>query len=408
MLVTRTILSPALALFVSASFVLAGCPRAGGPGDGGDVVSPLDTRDATPPPPPPLDVPDVPRPPDAPIDTPPPPPPPPDVLDVPDAPTDTPPPPDGDAAMPSGGTYTYVINAMSIDLDDTTTTSHTGFDLDGLCSVETDVDGCYFEDFVSGLDPDQNRPATCSAPGAGCRGCVDNRLPSLANTIGSMIDYRAMITDAINTSRRVYLVQLTGVDSLVDDPDVTVSLYEGVPTFSSDCARVVADREYAVARSSLRPGGTTLADAAFRLSGRIAAGRLAIAGASADVFALPPVALMSAGTTASDLRLHAPRLRVDLTATTGARGNLGGRAGGREMVDALCASAPMYCTLVRSVIANLIDIAPSPPLSSGLCADTTTMVYGDMGMGLGFTMVTARISATSPIVDARPAGVCGG
>lgn len=313
---------------------------------------------------------------------------------------------------PSGEVYTYVVDSFAI--DPSNAVALTGFNLDGLFSGDDDVNGCGFVDAISFIDPDQNTGPRCAIPDFSCRGGVDNQLPRVVDdldSLGPLSGYRARLAAAIATSARAYLVRVSGVQSLADDSGVTVAVYEGLPTFATGCDGVLPDREYLVARTALRDGGTTLDDARLRARGRIRAGRLDVFFGPQDRLALPPLAAPGAPAfsgMASDLPLRRLRLRVDLTATNGRWGNLGGAIPGRETLESLCASLPAYCTVFRVVAPSYLDLPPDPPLAMGGCYVNAQMPFGDVGAGLGFTLVRARIREDLPVSDARPAGACGG
>lgn len=318
-----------------------------------------------------------------------------------------------------GMEYVYVIDNLSIDMDDTASMPHTGFNLDGLFSGENDANGCMFEDFTSMLDPDQNCSMVnamgmcmaspnmgCAAGSAGCRGGVDNRLPSLANTLGSMLDLRATLSTQITSNQLSLLLRVSDVNDLQNDPNVTVRLYAGYPTRTTDCMTVQAGAEYTISADALMPGATSIDQALFNFQGSIVAGRLRVDGSTSmnGRFMLPLPEIMGMRIA---LNLYNPQLRINLTADQGTAGNLGGAVRAGEAITAVTQVAPMYASLVRSVIGNLVDIQPMPPLTSGLCYDNMTMMYGSIGMGLGITARSARIATTNTIQTARPAGVCG-
>ena len=318
--------------------------------------------------------------------------------------------------------FTYVLNALSVDMSEDPAMPHTGFNLDNLFSNGMGAMDCQHEDYFSTIDTDQNcmMPAATGACPAGamntgcmasnnmgaCRGGVDNQLPVLASTIEAVasMDVRALITNQINSSGIVLLVRLSDVNGdlgpTLNDDSVVVRLYVGYPTFTSGCTSVMADREYQVARSSLRTGGTTLDDAKFEFRGSIVNGRLRVQSMAPFPLPLPEVMGVSL-----QLDLQNALLRADLAAdNTAARGNLGGGVLGQQVVDTVARAFPQFLSTVQAAISGLIDIQ-----QAGVCADrmSNPARYGAIGLGLGFTTVKARISTATPIADRAMPGACG-
>jgi hypothetical protein len=145
-----------------------------------------------------------------------------------------------DAIVPPpgpGATFTFVFDSLAIDPTDSPDVPHTGFDLDSLYSTDTDMGGCDHPDYYSIYDNDQHcltRTETCSVtpnPGCartnpGCRGGVDNQLPTLANTLetATNTDVRTALQTAVTTSRFSVLLRLSGVNDSRNDGSVRVSL----------------------------------------------------------------------------------------------------------------------------------------------------------------------------------------
>ncbi|MEI8258130.1 MAG: hypothetical protein WCJ30_20830, partial [Deltaproteobacteria bacterium] len=295
--------------------------------------------------------------------------------------------------------YVYVLNAISVDPDDSPARPHTGFDIDGRQSTTSDVVGCLKADFASALDPDQNAPSGCVFGTPGCNGGVDNQFPTMATTILSVtgMDARVGLTTAVNHSQLVFMLRLTRVDSFADDADVGVQIYTGFPTFSTGCTSVLPGRTYQVDSRSITAGGSTLDNALFSATAQIVAGRLRFTGSDTSVFTL-------SGTGLLPIALHAMRLRGDVTPTGIANGNLGGWDTGDDLVAQLTTIAPTYAALLPSVIGGFVDYQ-----MMGICIDRTVHPWhlGGVSLGTGFSAVPAVIDPVTPIAAAQRVGTCG-
>jgi hypothetical protein len=349
-----------------------------------------------------------------------------------------PPPPDGgtadtgvtpaDGSNPTDGgggmerTLTYVINDLTVDetpADELTPIA--GFNLDGRhSSVETTPptpNSCEKPDSPSRLDQDQNCPmamvdamtgrcmsmtAMC-APGAGCRGGVDNGLPAILDAIGAAasaqfpMGLRPELRNQIRSNSISLVVRVTGVNDLTADDSVTVKVYTGYPTRTTMCDSVVTDGEYAIAADSLNTA-TDIESAKITFPGRIVGGRLIVS--MPGMFPLPLPDIMGARL---NLNLTNAQLRVNLTATGGTAGNLGGSFNGSQLLTAIQMLAPDFAMQAIMIIGGFVDIE-----RDGICSMRMAMPprFGDIGVGLGFTLTTARTTAMS--ATARPAGACGG
>lgn len=315
--------------------------------------------------------------------------------------TDTGPRPDAGPGME----YWYAVNALTID-QDMPSNPYTGFNLDGRASDINDDVGCFHDDYFSALDPDQNCTGATACTGScmmgagGCLGGVDNQLPALAATIqtAAMQDVRALLADQINNNKITILARLSDVQSLTADDSVTVRLYLGYPTRQTNCTSVVADSEYVVDSDSLMPGATSVDQAKFTFTGSIVGGRLRVGGNSTQ-FILP---LPVMGQTL-ELALSSTQLRLNVTATAGTQGNLGGYVLGSQVVTAVTMLAPDFATVVQGAIGGFVDVQVN-----GICDDPSMNphAYGGIAVGLGLTTTSARLAA-NPIVADRPVGACG-
>ncbi len=324
-----------------------------------------------------------------------------------------------DATTDAGAaqTYTFVLDQLQIDADDLPENPHTGFNLDDLFSTESDPLGCAHPDFYSLYDNDQHCTAVSNerctvmpnpgcARGTGCSGGVDNQLPTLANTINTVMsgtDIRATLADTVTNNKLALIVRVSGVNDLTNDSSVRVAIYRGFPTFTAGCTSVTGGREYSVDRSFLSAGATDIdtgANVAF--DGAIVNGRLQVRAGTATggVFNLP----LSFSGFNIVLPLHQLQVRANITATGLANGSLGGWVGGSDVVDAVAMIAPDYVAVVRGVIAGLVDIQINMS-----CGDSSANppTYGGIAVGLGLRAVPATISTTTPIADMQAAGTCG-
>lgn len=134
------------------------------------------------------------------------------------------PPPTEDAALPDGryfegagymlpGSHVNVVKRIGV-----TTMIEPGvtkgFDLDGRTSDYTDEESCRHGDFV---DPDG-------------REGIDNQLAAIWSDLYPLVGeaVEALLQGAINEGRVLVMMELVGVDDLVDDDDVTFNVYRGL------------------------------------------------------------------------------------------------------------------------------------------------------------------------------------
>nr|BAL56289.1 hypothetical protein HGMM_F36A01C24 [uncultured delta proteobacterium] len=328
-----------------------------------------------------------------------------------------------DATRPADGgtdggtekTYTYVLSSLTIDRDDSGP-KH-GFNLDNLFSNAAVPSDCNHEDHFARYpeDNDQNCPRvnsdnTCAVtpnPGCamgapGCRGGVDNQLPAIADAIeaATSMDVRQLLNETVTQNKFALIVRITGVNNLMNDDRVRLFLYRGFPTFSTNCNTVEPGRTYQIDQASLRSGGTTLDDAQFAFDGRIVNGRLQVTAPTGSIdLPLPEVRGQRI-----TLTLQSPQVRVNLTDTEGRSGNLGGAVSGNQLRDTVVRFAPDYASQVNTLLGSVVDIE-----AMGVCVDNTTNPprYGNIGLGLGFTMVEARIAETNTFATSQMPGTCG-
>ncbi|MFO0558435.1 MAG: hypothetical protein U0269_10500 [Polyangiales bacterium] len=331
-------------------------------------------------------------------------------------------PTDGGGGGP-GMTYTYVISELTVSpvpLD--SNSAITGFNLDNIYSVNSEGSlpdtprSCDRPDSPSMLDQDQNCPmggwnmatGACGmnmrcAPGAGCRGGVDNQLPGILDAIEAAasssfpMGIRSELTSQINQNKISLVVRVTGVNSLTDDNEVTVKVYNGYPTFTTGCDSVQPMREYAIAADSLNTA-SDIESAKIQFPGRIVGGRLQVT--APGMFPLPLPEIMGRSVM---LTLTNAQLRVNLTATGGTGGNLGGSFNGSQLLTAIQSLAPDFAMQAATIIGGFVDIE-----ENGICRPmpgSMNPMFGGIGVGLGFSLVPATTAAMS--APSRGAGTCG-
>jgi len=322
----------------------------------------------------------------------------------------------GDTAVGPSMSYAFVLDTVTIDANDDTTRPHTGFNLDNLFSDGLSPNDCNTEDMYSTIDQDQNcnMPANSVCPAASgttgcmwtatntCEGGVDNQLPKLANTLQfTGMNIRTLLSDQIRTNRTALLMRVTDVESLVNDPSVTVKLYLAYPDFTTDCTMVATDREYTIAQASLTSTTTTnIEDATYVFQGSISGGRLRVQRTGTFELNIPT------GGRNLPFPLVNPQIRVSLAANgmTGTNGNLGGAVRGEAVRAAVQSLAPQFASQVDQALPSVADMQ-----DMGMCINVqaTPPRYGAIGIGAGFTITKARISTARPVSSAQRAGTCG-
>lgn len=333
--------------------------------------------------------------------------------------------------VPAAGeqTYTYVISNLTVDETPTDANSvQAGFNLDGIYTAE---DGstpfsCGKPDQPSDLDRDQNAPGAMvnamtgrapaanpgCAPGAGCRGGVDNQLPNIVDAIGTALSMqfpdgiRPVLRQQIQGNSISLVVRITGVNDLMNDESVQLKIYAAYPTFTTNCNTVAPDREYAISTASVM-GGNIETPTIPAFNARIVAGRLLVS--MPGQFPLPLPEIMG---TQVNLTLTNAQLRLNLTEAAGTRGNLGGMFNGSQLLDIIQRAAPTFVMQAAGIIGGFVDIQEPVPtegtMMQGLCVDRMNPMmprFGNIGVGLRFETVRATVAAMP--AAARPAGACG-
>lgn len=320
-------------------------------------------------------------------------------------------------------TYTYVISELTVSETPTDSNSPiTGFNLDNLYSVNGDgmlpdtPNSCDKPDYPSMLDHDQNCPMAgwnpmtgrCGmnmrcAPGPGCRGGVDNQLPGIVDAIETAasssfpMGIRNELSSQIRQNRLSLIVRVTGVNSFENDDDVTVKIYNAFPTFTTGCDSVQPGREYAIDSDSLN-SPSDIESAKIQFPGRIVGGRLQVT--APGMFPLPLPEIMN---TSIMLTLTNAQLRVNLSASGGTGGNIGGSFNGSQLLTAIRRLAPDFEMQAATIIGGFVDIE-----ENGICrpmSGSMNPMFGGIGVGLGFSLVSARTAAMP--ARSRATGTCG-
>lgn len=301
--------------------------------------------------------------------------------------------PGPDVVTPSSRTYDYALVQLSIDSNTSASFAHTGFNLDGRYSpaVGQQPADCDHRDFYSSIDPDQNRDGCTRGPAA-CVGGVDNQFPELASASQMLVDWRQLYATEVAAGRITYLLRVEGVESLINDNQVIVSIFKGHPMFPS-CGRIGSlAQPYAIDQPSLLAGV-----ARFRYAGVIRNGRLSLAvapGSVGNFFELPTPSFFRE----APLGLSSFNLRVTLTPDAGVDGNLGGRTPRANLITVFTSNplAAMYRNVIEGLVNGLTDIQTM---------NSCDAPNGAVGMGMGFSLVRAVIQPT-PVFGPVP-GMCG-
>lgn len=250
--------------------------------------------------------------------------------------------------------------------------------------------------------------------GAGCVGGVDNQLPNILDAFGTTLPMRfpdgmrPVMKAEVRWGRHPLLLVVSGVESFENDPEVELSIYDAVPTFSRDCGSAIPDREYAIVAESV-VAADVQRSIYGKFQGSISAGRLRSRGLGfplywpADTLGLPPRSV-----------LQNARINMDLRDSGGRRGNVGGYVSGDSVIESLVAgfSGRLVRTQIEGILGGFVDIqCPVPTAStmmSGTCVNrmVTPTRFGNIGMGFGISVVRARLAPM--LATGRPPEVCDG
>lgn len=236
----------------------------------------------------------------------------------------------------SSSTLTFVVNLLSIP---SPTDMSPGFNLDQLDSREPASDAeadCehHAMDYVSTTDPDHVG--------------VDNALAGLLSILG---DLDSTLAEQISSGSVLLLIEVTGVDSIEYDSQISLQLYRGqvpgggMPTLGDD-GRLAPDQTFEVMETLGSP-----------VDGDIFDGRV-----RASVSALP-LSLNVMGATVS-LTVGSPEVRFDIAAAddgslTLGNGSIGGILTHDDISMAVNMINPDFVSTVESVWPTYADITPS-------------------------------------------------
>jgi hypothetical protein len=314
-------------------------------------------------------------------------------------------------AFGTGRTLTYALWQIVVEgTPPDHLTPIAGFNLDG---VYTDLDGiegvCHRPDSPSALDCELNCPeravtrsggcaAPGCAPGLGCRGGVDNQLPSLLDAFDTLFPTvsggsRAAVARAYRGGQTALIVQVSAVDSLEDDDLVRVRVLRAVPEFSAPCHASRADLPYATARRAVIDGDRArpvLADGVGRIRGGVL--RAKFSGPIAVPF-------IDSGPRLIDWPIESARFAVNLSEAGGSRGNFGGAIQPEVLLRSFDAE---LISQSITIVSGFVD----DPLSPGVCVDRAScpVRFGRISVGFNFSLTRAVL--TDRVLDEPPAGAC--
>lgn len=302
----------------------------------------------------------------------------------------------------TGMTYDFVVAWPWV--DSSTASSVAGFNLDGLYSLASDSAGCNIADRTSDLDLDQNAggcsPASCTTGGCSCVGGVDDNLPLLLDLLekNTQVSWRNRLSQAAAGGRMVVLVRVSGVTSLVNDSDVTVSLYHGWP---ADPCATISPGEFTVDDASLLSPGA-LDQPLVSWPAAIQSGRLMVAWDAAT----DPMPVSFNGSPSVSLFKVRMRANIESTGTFGWAGNFGASVDATSIRDAVAGLLPTLRTGMNGILPNIADL----PSSTGACAGEFGAPVGALGVGVRFNLNHASITGTAsgPLFpDSASAATCG-
>lgn len=295
------------------------------------------------------------------------------------------------------GVYDFVFSSAIIDHGESQSVA--GFNVDGVFTSTGAQEPCQYVDQVSDLDPDLNQGGCM--PGGTCVGGIDNVLPEMLDSmddfgVGTTVPNRAKIATALNGGHLVYLLRLSGVDSLSDDEDIVVSLYEGYSADANCSAMFSGSGQFYVAENSLLESGD-LSQPKWQAHGAIINSRFRVR------YGLQPGVAQEAP---PDFLVNQLALRATLDANGAAAiaGNAGGWVVGSVLLDYLSDLMPVWSGTFHGFIPQRMDL----PATDGTCGWIPEApaggVAGGASMGARFALVHADIIGSA---SAPPAGACG-
>ena len=292
-----------------------------------------------------------------------------------------------------GQTYDFVFHNWVIDPSGSTPAA--GYNFDGLYSNGSPGSGCGVLDRVSAFDPDQGN---CANPMLGCIPGVDNMLPRLTDAIdaeltGIDIPVRTRLANEITRGHLILLLRLEGVDSLVNDPDIRVSLYHGYSVNTPCTMMFTGAGKFYVATDSLAVPDQ-IDQPIWQADGTVVNGRLRVRWGNNSALAWEA----PLGFPLSQLSV-----RVDLAGNGagGTSGNLGGWLLGSTLRDIATFVFPRLGTMLNDEIPRADDL---PDVTSGACGGSLGFPRGGAAVGLRFELAPATILG---VASHQPANSCG-
>lgn len=245
------------------------------------------------------------------------------------------------ADLAMGDTHFYVVNLLSIagPEGDAPPFTSAGYNVDGNATVACNGHIVGETAEFSGQAPDN---------GSGIDNALGGDLGNLANS---------GLQDGVDSGSVLLLVEVVGVNDLVNDSCVGVNFYVGEPTAAMPMPTVdamghlAAGQTFDLNSASFTDGMAGTMPAIKFGSARIVAGRLQAGPANF------PLAISLLGADLA-LTIQNAQLRFNITATTMGTGVLGGSLNTAEVIRTVegIPSLAMYVDVVRDTLTGLADI----------------------------------------------------
>jgi hypothetical protein len=278
----------------------------------------------------------------------------------------TPPmPPAVSGCGPGGATFLFAISRIAIGVADGSTGHTPGFNIDGCNTPADGPTGCGHMD--STFDIDGNGLIEGRENG------IDNQFAALAPTVTMFLDLQALVREG----QLLWLVELSGVNSIDNDDCVDVAILRGVvpggglPAPAPD-GTLMGGQTFDIDDRSYDSGGQALAFA----QGRIDGGRLRIGPVT-----MPLAVHVEQGLWAPDL--FDAQLLVD-GATGTFEGVLGGGLAVESLVELVAAASGVDRDSVRGLLEVLADLVPDETnehceqISAGFVVHTVGVTRGNV------------------------------
>jgi hypothetical protein len=278
----------------------------------------------------------------------------------------TPPMPPAVSGCGSGGaTFLFAISRIAIAVTDGSSGHTPGFNIDGCNTPADGPTGCGHMDGT--FDIDGNGVIE------GLENGIDNQFAALGTTGTMFFDMQQLVRDG----QLLWLVELSGVNSIDDDDCVDVAILRGVvpggglPATAPD-GTLAGGQTFDIDDRSYDSGGQALAFA----RGRIDDGRLRI-----GPFTMPMAVHLEQGLWAPDL--FDAQLLVD-GATGTFEGVLGGGWAVESLVEVVAASSWVDRSSARGLLEAIADLVPDETnehcaqVSAGFVVNTVSVVQGSV------------------------------